>query len=463
MRGRAKQAIAHRFGIRVRVVAAAAIVVSITLLASGAVLVGLMRQSLISNLDAAQLTRAQDVVAQIKAGPMHGEVRSTPQDNSAVQVIDATGAVSASTANLNGESPMTPRPPTQRKTTTVTVANFPLDTGGNFRVTIEPVTVNGGPGWVYVASALSQVDAATSSLITLFGWGVPLVAIVVACIAGVAVRRALKPVEDIRRRADVIGVEDLSQRVPVPAGSDEITHLATTMNGMLARLELGASRQQQFIGDASHELRGPLTALQAHIDVAIAHPNDLSTIQALPQLREQANRMAMLIEDLLFLARSAETSPMVLPAPVDLDELVLTEASRLQGLGSLTVEVSALNAARVRGSFRDLTRMLRNLGDNAYDHATSTISLALTTQGQTAQITVTDDGPGIAVEDRERIFARFSRLDDARTRNTRGGGSGLGLSIARNVVEAGGGTLEVRERPDGEKGAMFVARMSLSA
>ena len=172
--------------------------------------------------------------------------------------------------------------------------------------------------------------------------------------------------------------------------------------------------------------------------------------------------MAMLIEDLLFLARSTETSPMVLPAPVDLDELVLAEAGRLRELGALTVQIHALNAARVRGSFRDLTRMLRNLGDNAYDHANSTIAFALTTEGRTAQITVTDDGPGIRAEDRERIFARFSRLDDARTRNTRGGGSGLGLSIAANVMDACGGTLSVQERPDGGNGAMFVARLPLS-
>jgi signal transduction histidine kinase len=234
------------------------------------------------------------------------------------------------------------------------------------------------------------------------------------------------------------------------------------MNAMLARLESAATRQQQFIGDASHELRGPLTALQTQIDVAIAHPSDPETSQVLPKIRQQVTRMTMLIEDLLFLARSTETTRMVLPAPVDLDEVVLTEVNRLRDLGDLTVQVDSLHAARVQGSFRDLTRMLRNLGDNAYDHAASTISFVLTTDRDTAEITVTDDGPGIAVEDREKIFDRFSRLDDARTRNTRGGGSGLGLSIARDVAKTSGGTLSVYGRPDGEQGAVFLVRIPLS-
>lgn len=452
----------RRFGVRVRVVVAAALIVAITLTASCAILLALMHQSMTASLDATELARAQDVAAQVKAGSLHGVIPSTAIDSVAVQVIGPTGTVAASTVNLNGEGPMLPHPPAKRKSTTLTVADFPLDTGGAFRVTIEPTIVNNGPGWVYAASSLSPIDAATNSLVALFSWGVPLIVLAVALITAVSVRQALRPVVHIRRRADAIGAADLSQRVPVPAGNDEITRLATTMNGMLARLEVAATRQQQFIGDASHELRGPLTALQTQIDIAISHPNAPEATQTLPRLREQVTRMAILIDDLLFLARSTETSPLVVAAPVDLDELVLAEATRLRDLGGLTVHVDDLNAARVRGSFRDLTRMLRNLGDNAYDHANSTVSLALTTTRRTAQITVTDDGPGIAAEDRDLIFARFGRLDDARTRNTRGGGSGLGLSIARNVMEACGGTLAVQDRPDRRQGAMFVARMPLS-
>lgn len=459
---RDRRRLSGRFGIRLRVVTAATVVVGITLAASGVVLVGLMQQALLSNLDAEQLAQAQAVAAQVNAGPANGVVRSTATESSAVQVIDAAGNVFASTANLEGEVPMSPQPPIQRRTTTVTVSDSPLDNSSGVRVTMEPIVVHGGPGWVYVASSLAQVDAAARSLTTLFSIGVPLIGIVVALIAALAVRRALKPVEEIRRRTEAIGAAGLSQRVPVPAGDDEIAHLATTMNRMLARLELTATRQEQFVGDASHELRGPLTALQTQIDVALSHPGAPDTAQALPKMREQVTRMGMLIEDLLFLARSEDAAAMVLPAPVDLDELILAEAHRLEELGSLTIRVHPLQAARVRGSTRDLTRMLRNLGDNAHDHARSTVTLGLTTDSGMAQITVSDDGPGIDVEDRERIFARFSRLDDARARNSRGGGSGLGLSIARTIAIACGGTVTVHDRPDGGEGAVFVARFPLS-
>ena len=105
--------------------------------------------------------------------------------------------------------------------------------------------------------------------------------------------------------------------------------------------------------------------------------------------------------------------------------------------------------------------MLRNLGDNAHDHARSAITLSLTTDEYTAHITVTDDGPGIPAGDRERIFARFSRLDDSRVRKSSGGGSGLGLSIAQQITEASGGTLVVQDRTDGKSGAEFVARIPL--
>lgn len=461
MWGRSKGGVQHRFGIRFRVASAAALVVALTLVVSCAVLVGLMQQSLVTGLDATQLARAQDIAAQASPADRHGVVPSTAKDSSAVQIIDASGRVVASTANLDGEDPILRRPPAARHTTATTLADSPLDAGGQFRVTAQPITLSTGAGWIYVATSLAQVDRAINSLITLFTIGLPIIVIIVALIAALAVRQSLQPVEAIRRRADAIGAADLSQRVPVPAGSDEITHLAATMNDMLGRLEIAATRQQQFIGDASHELRSPLTALAAQVDVALAHPEDAASQADLAKMRAQVTRMSMLIEDLLFLARSTEGAPLVLPAPVDLDELVLAEAERLRERGEIDVHVATLDAARVNGSMRDLARALRNLGDNAYDHANARITLTLVTIGRTAQLTVADDGPGVALENRERIFSRFSRLDDARERNSRGGGSGLGLSITRHIVETIGGTITVNDRLDGNSGAAFVMRIPL--
>ena len=442
--------------------AAATVVVAVTLVVSCVALVILMHQFLVSGLDATELARAREVAAQASAGGLSGVIPSTARDSSLVQVLDASGRVIASTADIAGQDPVLTPPPVLRQTTTITLAVSPLDTGGEFRITAEPVTLKTGTGWVYVANSLSQVDAAISGLITLFAVGLPPIVVVVAIIAWLAVRQSLRPVEEIRRRAAAIGAADLAQRVPVPGGRDEIAQLAMTMNDMLERLELAAVRQRQFVGDASHELRSPLTALQAQVEVALAHPDDAGSALVLTRMRDQVNRMAMLIEDLLFLARSTETAPMILETPVDLDELVLAEAQRLRDLGGPAVQVASLDAARVVGSFRDLTRMLRNLGSNAHDHARSTVTLSLTGDEHEARITVADDGPGIPPGARERIFARFSRLDDSRVRNSTGGGSGLGLSIARQIVVATGGTLVVQDRADGARGAAFVVRIPLS-
>ena len=170
----------------------------------------------------------------------------------------------------------------------------------------------------------------------------------------------------------------------------------------------------------------------------------------------------MLIEDLLFLAKSTEVRPRVLSALVDLDEIVFEEAVRLRALGGPEVVTCVLSAQRVEGSYRDISRMVRNIGDNAHDHAKAKICISLQADGAFADLVVTDDGAGVAQSDREQIFSRFSRLDGSRVRDSRGGGSGLGLSIARQIAESAAGSLFVRDRSDGHEGAEFVIRLPIT-
>lgn len=451
------------WGIRARVTAVATLVVALTLILSGIALAFLVHESLVGGLDATQLSRAQTVAAQAAStGGIRGTIPATAKQSSLVQVLDSGGTVIAATGNIQGEDPVLHAPPSERRARTFTLSDSPLDSGGEFRVLAEPVTLKTGPGWVYVASSLAQVDAATASLTTLFAIGLPLVLIVVGFTVWGAVAQALKPVDRIRRRASAIGAADLTQRVPVPRSRDEIARLALTMNEMLDRLETAATRQNQFIGDASHELRSPLTALRAQVEVALAHPNPAEAARVLGVVREQVARMTTLTEDLLFLARSTEAAPMTLAAPVDLDELVLAEVRRLREFGDPAVTLVTIGAARVTGSQRDLARVLRNLADNARDHARSEIRLALSTRDGIAEIVVADDGTGIPVADREQLFERFTRLDDARARNATGGGFGLGLAIARQIVLTHGGTLSVQDAPGGRSGAAFVIRIPLA-
>ncbi len=449
-----------RWGIRARVATLTTVVVALTLVLSAVALAALVRQSLLSGVDDALLARAESVAAQASNG-VPTDIPSTPRQDSLVQVIDAHGKVVAATANIKGDDPVLDRPPAQRRTTVSTLADSPLDSTAAFRVLAYPVTLPTGPGWVYTAASTAPVQAATDSLTLLFWLGLPFVLIVVGITVWYAVTFALRPVERIRRRAAEIEAADLSQRLPMPRARDEIARLTVTMNEMLERLETASDRQRQFIGDASHELRSPLAGLRAEVEVALAHPESADIPRTLQTVRDEVVRMTTLTEDLLYLAQSTERAPMTLPAPVDLDDLVLAEARRLRERGGCEVSVH-VEAARLEGSARDLGRLLRNLSDNAAEHARGAVGFDLRTVDGMAELTVTDDGPGIPAEARETVFQRFARLDAARQRHAAGGGFGLGLAIARQTAQAHGGTLTAHERADGAAGAEFLLRLPLS-
>lgn len=453
-----------RWGIRGRVTGTATLVVALALLISGVALTYLIGQSLVSGLDANQAARAQAVSAQISAaGSIRGTIPQNARQSSVVQVLNAKGQVIAATANMHDgddyENAVLGHPPENREATVSTLSDSPLDSSARFRVLAQPVTLSSGPGWIYVAGSLGQVDAARTNLVVLFAVGLPLLLLVVALVVWRAVSQSLAPVDRIRAQAAVIGAADLTQRVPVPRSDDEIGRLAVTMNEMLDRLESAAVRQNQFIGDASHELRSPLAAVRAQVEVALAHPDSAEAARVLFLVHEEVERMTMLTEDLLFLARSTEGEPMTVHSSVDVDELVLFEVDRLRKRNDLLVTLVGLDAARVVGSRRDLARALRNLTDNACDHARTEVSIALRARGDLAEVIVDDDGPGVVETDREKIFERFTRIDDARARNLSHGGFGLGLAIARRIVLRHGGTLTVHDRADGAPGAEFRLRL----
>ena len=448
----------HRAGIKARVVGAAALVVAVTLTTSCLLVTSVLESSLIAGLDAAHHSRALEVAAQAPVAVQSGVIPSTIED-SAIQLIAQDGSVVASTSNIDGEPAFLQHSPADRRSVATTLAQFPVESGGAYRVTAEPVTLATGPGWVYVASSLSQKDAAIGQLSILFLIWIPVIVVVVALIAAAAVSPSLRPVDRITKRAEEIEATDPAQRVPVPGGHDEIARLAVTMNEMLDRLDASARRQQQFVGDASHELRSPLAAMRTQVDVAMRHPYSHRSGDTLRKVSGQIDRMGMLIDDLLFLARTSERSSPAQKGEVDLDELVIAEAVRLKELGTIRVNVTVASAVRVAGSERDLARMIRNLGDNAYEHARTSIDLSLEVTADFARIAVTDDGPGIDPQDRERIFLRFARVDESRMRTTLGGGSGLGLAIARQIASAGGGTLRAVDRPDGKSGALLIAEL----
>ncbi|GAA1642976.1 sensor histidine kinase [Actinoplanes couchii] len=330
-------------------------------------------------------------------------------------------------------------------------------TGTDGRTLLEPPVVDGPDGSrsydpavepsrvaYYVLVPTDGAEAATGAVDPLLGVALPLSMALIAGVAWFSVGRALKPVEAISAELAAITSANLDRRVPVPDTGDEITVLAETTNATLDRLEDAVTRQRRFVADAAHELRTPLAALRNTAEVARA-----ATASAdLDVVLSSALRLQDLTDDLLLLARldRAETRP---PAAVDLAAIVEEQVAERQYRRTAGPEFTAelTGPAMVDGDRRQLERLLRNLLDNAGRHANATVTVTVAAAGDRVTVEVLDDGAGIAPEDRERIFQPFTRLDDARARDS--GGTGLGLAIARTITAAHHGSLEVGDAPGG--------------
>jgi signal transduction histidine kinase len=337
----------------------------------------------------------------------------------------------------------------QRRTIRATVAGATHDYSF---AAVQGTTYDGHTYTVYAGVSLEEeqatLDQVTKSLLT----GLPLLLAVVAAVTWLVTRHALRPVEGIRTEmAEITGSGDLSRRVPEPRSGDEIARLARTTNQTLAALESSVERQHRFIADASHELRSPIANLRTQLEVADAHPELLDT----HDLVQDVVRLQHLATDLLLLARlDAGESPA--HARVDLADLIREEVAARAATDrfapAVTLEGESL---AVTGSRTQLVRVLANLLDNAQRHATGAVLVTAVVEGDDIVLTVADDGPGVAPEDRELVFERFVRLDEARSRDA--GGAGLGLAIARDVVLRHGGSLTVGGDPG--EGAVFRARL----
>lgn len=217
------------------------------------------------------------------------------------------------------------------------------------------------------------------------------------------------------------------------------------MNEMLERIESGQAAQRRFVGDASHELRSPLATIISALEVGVAHPELPQTELTQDLVLPEAHRMQSLIDDLLMLARADERGMLLRRQDVDLDDLAAEQIRRLD-TGAVRLQ-SNLRPARVLGDPAALARVLRNLLDNAVRHARSLVQVAVWQQDAAVLVTVGDDGPGIPAGDRARIFERFVRLEEDRSRAA--GGSGLGLAIVAEIVAAHGGSVTAGERDGG--------------
>ncbi|MGZ7008266.1 MAG: sensor histidine kinase [Ilumatobacteraceae bacterium] len=275
--------------------------------------------------------------------------------------------------------------------------------------------------------------------------GVPLGVVLTALIAGLATRRALRPVSVITDLAATIDAGDSTMRVPVPETDDEIQHLARTVNEMLDRIAAGRTAQRQFTSDAAHELRTPLMALQAEVELAIRSPHSADEA-FLHRLEALGDRLAQRVDDLVLLSTLDEQPPLDRRS-VDVVEVVRAEAATMPAGGD-TPSIEILGGPTPAMIDEHLVaRAVRNLMVNACRHAHHAVRVETMTTDGSVWIHVDDDGAGVAAEDREVILRRFGRLDQAR--NADAGGAGLGLAIVASVARAHNGDLVVGDSPLG--------------
>ena len=442
-----------RGGLRWQATVAAGAVVGVAMIIGSLALLLLLQSSLTSALQSSLTALVdedtQTLVAEGLDSMAAGETERGA-DSVLVQVLATDGTVLYTSEPGRRTAQTSLRPaPGRTAVSGRTLLPVPGDLGG--RVVVARGVVLGGAPVVVAAMASQepQEEAVLTTALLLLG-GTPLLALFAAWVTWWRVGRALRSVDLITSQVERIGAAHLVQRVPVPPTRDEIAHLASTMNDMLRRLEASDSRQRRFVADASHELRSPLSTLTASLEVAEADPTGRTWVELAGVLQSETHRMSRLIDDLLLLSKVDDGALVLRHEDVDLDDVADRECRRLRQVTGVRIELNAV-AVRVAGDELRLEQVVRNLVENAARAARSVVRVGVTrhTDGVAAlaMVTVDDDGAGIPDEDRERVFERFVRLDESRSR--RSGGSGLGLAIVRQIVQAHGGSVRVSTSPLG--------------
>jgi signal transduction histidine kinase len=306
--------------------------------------------------------------------------------------------------------------------------------------------IRGGQRTVLVATDLARVLDSSRLLGHILLIAGPVVVIMMAALTWWIVGLALRPVNALRRGAAELSATGLSRsRLPIPVAEDEIYSLALTLNDMLDRLDKANTKQRRFVGDAAHELRSPIASLRVQLEVAERTLGSPEVHELTKDALIDVDRLSRLIDDLLALARSDERGGLTSRAPVRLDDLVTEVLASYQ-----EQPVTALSLAPVIaiGDRSGLHRVLVNLIDNAVRYAASRVEVEVrASEEDWICLSVSDDGPGIPSDKRERVFDRFYRLDTARSRDA--GGTGLGLSIVREIVDAHGGMVQLADNRPG--------------
>lgn len=441
--------------VRARTTLGAGIVVLAALVIGAVAFVVVLRLVLLDGVRTSAEAGLEQVSSRVEAD---GAAAVTGYEDVLVQVIGDGGAVLAHGEDADGDA-----------LPTADESRWTHD-GERWLLMADDVDLpGGGEATLVYGATLDQADTAVRTAVVLLAVGVPVLVLLLVAVTWAVTGRSLRPVERMRTEVETIRSARPDARVEVPDTGDEVARLASTMNAMLDRLERSAESQRRFVSDASHELRSPIASIRQHAEVAVAHPERTEVADLADVVRSEAVRLQDLVTGLLELSRLDEGGVRT-RRPVDLDDLALDAVARARARSTaggaperdgdapaVRVDGSAISAARVLGDERVLAGVVRNLVDNAVRHASTRVAVSLTEDDGSAVLTVDDDGTGVPEDERERVFERFVRLDEARSRDA--GGAGLGLAIVRDAVRAHGGETTVVASPLG--GARFVVRIAL--
>lgn len=431
-------------GIRARVTAVTGLVLAVGLVLGGVALAAAFGRGRVATVDQRLQTESVLLGQLLGSGQLPAPLPAPP--GMSAQVLDGQGqvlAASPGTSRLLAVVGPGSHPPAATDRTTDSTLTSSTLTDARVRVSLGGARYQGAPVTVLVALPLTDVDEAVAGLRRAVLVVVPVVVLAGALATWVAVGAALRPVDRLRAAAaDVLDVRAAAPpQLPVADTGDELERLTRTLNAMLARLHAADARQRAFVADAAHELRSPLASALVQLEVA-----EQAAPQDWPELTRGAlvdvERLRRLVEDLLLLARldGGEPRPRT---PVDLAAYADVRTPALLVLADAA----------------GLHRAVENLQANARRHARRQVRTGVEVDGGAGLVVVDDDGDGVPEALRERVFERWARLDDARSRDA--GGAGLGLAIARAVARGSGGDLTVEDSPLG--GARFVLRLPLLA
>lgn len=437
----------RRLSLRARLMLIGVVGLALGLAVGGVALVGALGVALQRSVDGEALGSARDVARLVATGQLPDPVPVA--GSQFVQVVDGRFRVRAASINADRLTPLVHPGELARVRAgdALFVPGNRAGVRGLIRVVAVPADTDAEPLTVLVGKPTSDIAESFATLRVVLLVAFPVLVLALAVVAWRVIGATLRPVEALRRGAEEITGGARPGRLPVPQSRDEISRLAETLNDMLGRLDAARARQRAFVADAAHELRSPLTNMRTQIEVARRLGDRTDWPEVADDLLVDADRLARLVDDLLLLARADDAGGRAVrrAAPVELTALAGEVAQRSASGAPVTVRPGPL--LWTAGDPDDLRRVLANLLDNATRHARSRVEVAVAPDGWYHLVTVVDDGPGIPAADRERVFDRFTRLDDGRARDA--GGAGLGLAIVRELLRRYSGTVRLCDAEPG--------------